>query len=97
MTQLTFGSVGHCCPVWSPQGDYVAFASSGLAWARSDGSGSVERIPLARGRFAVPFSFSRDGKWLAFHGNEPQTGYDLWVVPVDRAGGALRWVQRNYC
>lgn len=36
MTQLTFGSVGHSCPVWSPNGDYVAFASSGLAWVRSD-------------------------------------------------------------
>ena len=90
MTQLTFGSVGHCCPVWSPHGDYVAFASSGLAWVRSDGSGSVERLPAARGTFAVPFSFSPDGKWLAFHGNEPQTGYDLWAAPVDRAAGALR-------
>jgi len=90
MTQLTFGSVGHSCPVWSPNGDYVAFASSGLAWVRSDGSGSVERLPAARGTFAVPFSFSPDGNWLAFHGNEPQTGYDLWAAPADRAGGALR-------
>jgi serine/threonine-protein kinase len=90
MTQLTFGSLGHCCPVWSPNGDYVAFSSARLAWVKSDGSGSVQRLPEARGTFAVPFSFSPDGNWLAFHGNEPQTGYDLWAAPVDRAGGALR-------
>jgi WD40 repeat protein len=90
MTQLTFGSLGRCCPVWSPNGDYVAFSSSGLAWVRSDGSGSVQRQPEASGTFAVPFSFSPDGKWLAFHRNELQTGYDLSAAPVDRAGGAMR-------
>lgn len=91
MARLTFVSEGGCCPVWSPEGDYVAFESSGsLAWAKWDGSGIVERLPAVPGTSAVPFSFSPDGKWLAFHRNVGQTGYDLWAAPVDRSGGALR-------
>lgn len=91
MTRLTFGSRSQCCPIWSPDGDYLVFASQDeLTWARWDGSGAVERLPTARATSSVPFSFSPDGKWLAFHRNSPQTGYDVWAAPVDRTGGALR-------
>jgi serine/threonine-protein kinase len=99
MTRLTFGSEAQCCPVWSPDGEYVAFGSfaaggsqeqDALAWTRWDGVGTVGRLPSARGTTAVPFSFSPDGKWLAFHRNAPQTGYDLWAAGVDRAGGVMR-------
>jgi DNA-binding winged helix-turn-helix (wHTH) protein/Tol biopolymer transport system component len=90
MTRLTFGSEGECCPVWSPDGDYVVFASDGLTWARWDGTGTVERLPDPHGTSSVPFSFSPDGRWLAFHRNEPKTGYDLWAAPVIRNGGTMR-------
>ena len=99
MTRLTFGSEVQCCPLWSPDGDYLAYTSFGadgpqggnaLAWTRGDGSGTVEQLPAARGSTAVPFSFSPDGRWLAFHRNEPQTSYDLWVAGVDRTGGVMR-------
>jgi DNA-binding winged helix-turn-helix (wHTH) protein/Tol biopolymer transport system component len=89
--RLPFVSETRCCPIWTPDGEYVAFSSlSALAWTRWDASGPVERMTSVRGSSAVPFSFSRDGKWLAFHRNEAQTGYDLWAAPVDRTGGAMR-------
>ncbi len=91
LTRLTFGAEGRCCPVWSPDGEYVAFTSAAsLAWTKWDGSGPVERLSTSQGTPPVPFSFSPDGKWLAFHRNESQTGYDIWVAPVDRAGGVMR-------
>jgi hypothetical protein len=43
----------------------------------------VVGVPAASNTSAVPFSFSSDGRWLAFHRNEPETGYDLWAVPVE--------------
>lgn len=90
-TALTLGLLPYqCCPVWSPDGDYVAFwSNTGLTWSRWDGGGTVERLAAA-GDSAVPFSFSPVGKWLAFHQNGPQTDADIWAAPVVRTGGVMR-------
>jgi DNA-binding winged helix-turn-helix (wHTH) protein/Tol biopolymer transport system component len=91
MTQLTFGSEVECCPVWSPDGEYVVFRShSGIAWTRWDGSGIVQRAPAGYGPRGTPWSFSPLGKWLAFFGSSPLTGFDLWAAPVDRVAGVLQ-------
>lgn len=88
--RLPFVTKARCCPVWSPDGEYVAFSSSSaLAWTRRDGSGPIQSMPSPRGTSAVPFSFSPDGRWLAFHRNGSQTGYDLWAAPVNRTGGGM--------
>ena len=39
-------------------------------------------------RNAGPWSFSADGKWLAFWPLQP--GSDLWIVPAERTPGVLR-------
>jgi serine/threonine-protein kinase len=62
-------------PVWTPNGRYIVFRSlksdnRGLHWIRSDGSGEAQR--LTDGKLGeYPYSFSPDGKILAFsqHGN----------------------------
>ncbi len=91
MTQLTSGLEVECCPVWTPNGEYIAFVTKkGITVARSDGTGTMEVMASAPGISAVPWSFSPDGAWLAFHRNEPQTSYDLWAAPVNLTGGTLR-------
>lgn len=97
MTPLHFDSEGttQCCPVWSPDGEYVAFTVGSkngavLTVARWDGSGVAERLRAENSKTAVPFSFSPDGKWLVYHSFVPKTGYDIFAVPVDRSSGALR-------
>jgi hypothetical protein len=53
-------------PTWSPDGEFLVFRSGDtMAWTRSDGSGSVEHLRDAS-RNVGPWSFSPDGKWLAF-------------------------------
>jgi Tol biopolymer transport system component/DNA-binding winged helix-turn-helix (wHTH) protein len=75
-------------PTWTPDGEFLAFRSGNtLAWTRSDGSGKVERL-AGVSRNAGPWSFSTDGKWLAFWPLEPDS--DLWIVPVERTPGMLR-------
>ena len=75
MTRLTFG--GHSqIPVWAPDGKHIAFRSSasgfGIWWIRSDGSGEAE-VLLETQSDAVPWSFSPDGRHLAYHENSPET------------------------
>jgi hypothetical protein len=45
---------------------------------------------LLEGAFPIPFSFSRNGKWLAFHQNQAKTSFDIWAAEVSRTGGTLR-------
>jgi len=86
MTQLTFGSEVECCPVWTPDGDHVAFMSkSGIAWMRWDGSGPLGHLSATQGVSGTPWSFSPGGQWLTFHGSS-----DLWATRVDRVDGSLR-------
>jgi DNA-binding winged helix-turn-helix (wHTH) protein len=90
MTRLTFDNQPRCCPVWTPDGKFLVFSSGGqLTVVLSDGSGKEERLPQF-GRSTVPWSISRDGKWLAFHQNSPETGSDAWVAPLEEASGKLR-------
>ena len=87
-TRLTFAADPDMFPAWTPDGEFLAFRSGNtLAWTRSDGSGKLERLAGVSGN-AGPWSFSADGKWLAFWPLQP--GSDLWIVPVERAPGALR-------
>jgi Tol biopolymer transport system component/predicted Ser/Thr protein kinase len=90
LTRLTFDSESQISPIWTPEGDFLAFNSGDtLAWVRADGSGSVERL-LSVNRSPFAWSFSPDGKRLAFNRNDPMGGAHLWAVSVERAPGALR-------
>ncbi len=75
-------------PVWSPDGSHIAFAtqnvdaSMSLQWVRSDGARSAQEL-LSSNNSLRPYSFSPDSKRLAFSEESPETGPDLWTLPLD--------------
>jgi serine/threonine-protein kinase len=81
-------------PVWTPDGKNIVFQSNnpaapGLYWIRSDGSGEVQR--LTDGKLGeVPYSFSPDGRRLAFHQSGNGSSPDIFtaLVEADPARGA---------
>jgi Tol biopolymer transport system component/predicted Ser/Thr protein kinase len=82
MTRLT--SNGHSeRPVWTPDGSRIAYTDKGgMWWVRSDGAAEPEllaqsTIPM------VPWSFSPDGRRLAYFQVSPETSYDLGILPID--------------
>ena len=86
LTLLTFDG-DNSVPVWSPDGERVAFSSgrSGsydLMWKRADGGGDAE-VLLRQDNGQFPISFSRDGRVLAFYEVHPFTKRDIWVLPLE--------------
>jgi serine/threonine-protein kinase len=82
---LTFDGNGGG-PVWTPDGKHIAFGSQyggfSLSWIRSDGSGGPLRL-LENRSLMLPWSFSRDGRRLAYTQGDRESGPDIWTLPLD--------------
>lgn len=73
-------------PVWSPNGEYLAFASArnsppNLFLKRTAGTAPDERLLETRSQ-TYPLSWSPDGKFLIFAMGDPQTRTDIWSLPL---------------
>ncbi|MFQ5817680.1 MAG: protein kinase [Terriglobia bacterium] len=89
LTRLTFEGENFP-PVWTPDGQRVTFRSTragqrNLFWKPADGSGAAERLTTSKHE-QDPTSWSPDGKLLAFAENNPETGWDIWVLPLKGEG-----------
>ena len=87
MTRLTFAGMTNRYPVWTPDGEHIVFESQDggkvtLQWIRSDGAGETQAL-LASKNAMRPYSFSPDGRRLAFRELTVDTGADLWTLPLD--------------
>jgi serine/threonine-protein kinase len=70
-------------PEWAPDGKHLAFASaSSIFWVRTDGAGGPHLMLEGR---SIPrvWSFTRDGRHMAFHDRNSETGFDIWTLPLD--------------
>jgi eukaryotic-like serine/threonine-protein kinase len=86
LTRLTFEGINGF-PVWTPDGEKVAYMSQrtgppNIYWTPTDGSGAEERLTTVGGTNQTPMSFSPDGRTLVYNQQDPKTGYDLWVLPL---------------
>jgi serine/threonine-protein kinase len=88
LTRFTFDDLIDRNPVWSPDGEWVAFssfregASSNLYRKRSNGTGEAERLTQSPDH-QDPYSWSPDGKTLAFMQASPSHGYDILLLRFD--------------
>src|SRR5262249_23616951 len=87
MSRLTYTPQGGLYPVWTPDGKHIAFQwiSGGekeIRWIRSDGAGETQQLLKTKNNL-VPGAFSPDGKTLAYVELTPESGMDLWTLPLD--------------
>ena len=74
-------------PLWTPDGQRIVFRSNrsgafNLYWKPADGSGEAEQLTSSE-HSQSPYSWTPDGKVLAFWERSPQTSSDIWVLRLD--------------
>ena len=88
LSRLTADPAYDVKPAWTPDGRRIAFASTrgnsqyNLYWQRADGTGDVQRLTDSK-NIQIPISWHQSGKFLAFHEQNPQTGLDLMILPIE--------------
>jgi serine/threonine-protein kinase len=76
---------------WSPGGRFLVGGGGPGGGIVSRPAADPDKMqPLMPGKHRVPWSFSPDGKRLAYHEMGATTGFDLWTVPIELAHDRLR-------
>jgi serine/threonine-protein kinase len=90
LRRLTFDPGADRLPIWTPDGQRVAFGSGrdgtiNLFWKAADGTGTVERLTESENA-QHSYVFSPDGKQLVYREIHPQRGSDLGVLSLEGDG-----------
>jgi serine/threonine protein kinase len=85
-SRFSFDAAGDDLPLWSPDGTRIVFQSNrtgqwDLYQKRTNGLGVEERL-VASDQTKVPTHWSADGRFLMYFSIDPQSGGDLWIVPM---------------
>ena len=90
LTPLTIVPESDSMPIWTPDGQEVVFASRreggqlGFFSKRADGTGPVELLLMGEtAGFLMPYSWSSDGRTLAFGYVASDTGPDIGVLNLE--------------
>jgi Tol biopolymer transport system component/predicted Ser/Thr protein kinase len=87
--RFTTDASGGFAPVWSPNGDHIAFAASrgggnlDLYQKPANTTGQVELL-VEDATLKFPTQWSRDGRFIVYSSDDPKaTKLDIWVLPMD--------------
>ena len=100
LTRVTFEYGDERSPVWTPDGTQLAYTSEpGPIYQmllKSD-SGNSPPEPVFGSEYPrYPYSFSPDGKVLAFVENHPKTGWDIWTGTITGERKAKPFLQTGH-
>jgi serine/threonine-protein kinase len=102
LTRLTFDEGPECSPVWTLDGQRIAFLSlrygkAGVYWKAADGTGKEELLYSVPGLITFPASWSDNGKTMV--GAEWELGrmnFDIGILPTGGDGKPRLLLKEKY-
>ena len=88
-------------PLWTPDGRRIIYYritgpnQFQMVWQLADGSDPAE-VLITNMRRPNPGSWSLDGKLLAFQDYNPETGFDLWMLPMEGDRQPIPWLKTKF-
>jgi serine/threonine protein kinase/Tol biopolymer transport system component len=86
-TRFTFAASNAGAPVWSPDGKWVAYNSDRMGpwdiYRKSVAGGDEEPLLQSSTLFKNVSQWTPDGSSLLYYQPDPQTGWDIWRLPLD--------------
>jgi serine/threonine-protein kinase len=85
LSRVTSGDRNYTACMWSPDGLFLVLAArhEGVFWQRLDSRSGNPRPLIASKNIQMPWSFTPDGKHLAYYELNSETGFDIWTVPIE--------------
>jgi Tol biopolymer transport system component len=101
MMRFTFDPSAEQAPIWSPDGTRIVFSSTrkgafDLYQKRSNDAGAEEEPLLETAESKGASAWSPDSRFLLYQSQEPKTGFDIWVLPMDGDRKPFAFVQSSF-
>ena len=99
-SRFTFDPASDLSHTWSPDGRRLAFSSNrdgafNIYLKPTSGAGEAELL-LRNDNNKGPRDWSRDGRLILFMEQSPETGWDLWVLPLEGDKKPVPYLQTEF-